>query len=176
MPGKVRRIVTGLNAAGKSCILVDEQLPVGELGPGEGVRVGIWATDRTPASNEGTDASVPPTALSRIIPAKGGSVFRVMDIAPDGVHPADPQAFVQRGAHVTPDRSARHGGFHMTDTIDYAICLEGEIWAVLDEEETLMKAGDIMIQRGTYHAWSNRSGKPARMAFILIDAEPVQHG
>ena len=77
---------------------------------------------------------------------------------------------------MTADRSAQHPGFHQTDTLDYAICLEGEVWAVLDEGETLMKAGDVLIQRGTYHAWSNRGDKPCRMAFVLIDAEPLRHG
>jgi len=63
----------------------------------------------------------------------------------------------------------------VTDTVDYALCLEGEIWAVLDEGETLMKAGDVMIQRGTFHAWSNRSGQPCRMAFVLIDADRLKN-
>ena len=61
----------------------------------------------------------------------------------------------------------------MTDTVDYAIVLEGEVWAVLDETETLLKTGDVLIQRGTYHAWDNRSNEVARIAFVLIDAEPV---
>ena len=81
--------------------------------------------------------------------------------------------------HDSQDRSAdfrrRHGGFHATDTVDYAICLEGEVWAVLDEDETLMRAGDVLIQRGTYHAWDNRSDTIARMAFILIDAQPLRN-
>jgi uncharacterized cupin superfamily protein len=59
---------------------------------------------------------------------------------------------------------------HCTDTIDYAIVLEGEITAVFEMDETVMRAGDILIQRGTPHAWANRSGKPARVAFVLIDA------
>ena len=59
--------------------------------------------------------------------------------------------------------------------MDYAICLEGEIWAVLDEDETLMRPGDVLIQRGTFHAWSNRSDRVSRMAFILIDAEPLDN-
>jgi uncharacterized cupin superfamily protein len=58
---------------------------------------------------------------------------------------------------------------HRTDTVDYAILLEGEIWAVMDEGETLMRAGDVLIQRGTNHAWANRSNKTARIAFILLD-------
>ena len=59
---------------------------------------------------------------------------------------------------------------HKTDTIDYAIMLEGEITAILEGEEKVIRAGDILIQRGTNHAWANRSDKPARIAFVLIDA------
>jgi uncharacterized cupin superfamily protein len=69
--------------------------------------------------------------------------------------------------------NARHAGFHKTDTIDYAIVIEGEIVALMDEGEKVMKTGDVLIQRGTYHAWANRTEKPARVAFILIDAKPV---
>ena len=64
-----------------------------------------------------------------------------------------------------------HPGMHTTETIDYAIILAGEIYAIMDEGEKLMKAGDVLIQRGTNHAWSNRSGKTCRIAFILIDGE-----
>jgi uncharacterized cupin superfamily protein len=58
---------------------------------------------------------------------------------------------------------------HRTETVDYAIVLEGEIYAVMDEGEALMRAGDVLIQRGTNHAWANRSGRTARIAFVLID-------
>jgi uncharacterized cupin superfamily protein len=58
---------------------------------------------------------------------------------------------------------------HVTDTIDYAIVLQGELVAIMDEGETVMRAGDILIQRGTNHAWANRSGAIARIAFILVD-------
>jgi uncharacterized cupin superfamily protein len=58
---------------------------------------------------------------------------------------------------------------HRTETVDYAIVLEGEIWAVMDEGETLLRAGDVLIQRGTNHAWANRSASTARIAFVLID-------
>ena len=86
-----------------------------------------------------------------------------------------PEDLARRWARTTPERSAKDPGFHATDTVDYAICLEGEIWAVLDEGETLMRAGDVLIQRGTYHAWSNRSGRVCRMAFVLVDAEPLKN-
>jgi hypothetical protein len=64
-----------------------------------------------------------------------------------------------------------HPGMHITETIDYAIVLAGEMTAILETEETILKAGDILIQRGTNHAWANRSDFPARIAFILIDGK-----
>ncbi len=69
--------------------------------------------------------------------------------------------------------SPRHPGFHKTDTIDYAIVLKGEIWALMDDGETLLRQGDVLVQRGTNHAWSNRTDEPAVLAFVLIDANPV---
>ena len=67
---------------------------------------------------------------------------------------------------------ARHPGMHETDSIDYAVVLFGEITALVDEGETLMKAGDVLIHRGTSHAWDNRSDRPARVLFVLVDGEP----
>jgi quercetin dioxygenase-like cupin family protein len=72
------------------------------------------------------------------------------------------------------DRGApRHPGFHKTSSVDYAIVLAGEIHALMDEGEVLLKQGDVLVQRGTNHAWSNRSDAPAYLAFVLIDAEPL---
>ena len=174
MPGKVRRIVTGVNDSGRSYILSDKQLPEADPPPGMPIRAGIWITKSAPASNVGNEDPVPDGFIQRIAPPdRGGSVIRIVDILPDHILRRDPKQLAADGAHVTEDRSAKHPGFHKTDTIDYAVCLEGEIWAVLDEDETLMRAGDVLVQRGTYHAWSNRSDNPARMLFVLIDAEPV---
>ncbi|MBM3558643.1 MAG: cupin domain-containing protein [Alphaproteobacteria bacterium] len=60
---------------------------------------------------------------------------------------------------------------HRTDTVDYGIVLDGEVWMVLDVGETLLRAGDVVVQRGTNHAWQNRSGRPARMAFINLGGQ-----
>ena len=76
-------------------------------------------------------------------------------------------------AEATDRNNPRHPGFHKTATIDYAIVLSGEIYAMMDEGEVLLKAGDVLVQRGTNHAWSNRTAEPAVVAFVLIDAEPV---
>ena len=174
MPGKVRRIVTGVNEAGRSCILSDTRFPAAEVAPGEPVRVGLWATASAPASNAGTADPVPNGVILRTPPEhRGGTVIRITDIPPDTERAADPEELRRRGCKTNPERSTRHPGFHATDTVDYAICLEGEVWAVLDDDETLMRAGDVLIQRGTYHAWSNRSDRICRMAFILLDAEPL---
>jgi hypothetical protein len=104
---------------------------------------------------------------------RGGTVVRITDIVPDKERVGSPDELRRRNCKTTPERSARHPGFHATDTVDYAICLEGEVWAVLDEDETLMRPGDVLIQRGTYHAWSNRGDRICRMLFVLIDAEPL---
>ena len=175
MSGKVRRIVTGVNEAGRSCILSDMHFPPADVAPDAPVRVGLWTTESAPASNKGTHDPVPDGVIMRTPPQhRGGTVVRIADIPPDRQRAYDPENLRQRGCKTTPDRSAKHPGFHATDTIDYAICLEGEIWAVLDDDETLMRPGDVLIQRGTYHAWSNRSDRNARMLFVLIDAEPLE--
>ena len=174
MPKQIRRIVTGHNAEGRSVIISDSLVPAG-VSLGAPLRAGLWITDRVPASNGGNDDAVPGGVIEKTPPQhRGGTVFRISEIPPDKERRQNPQDLARRGVDITPDRSARHPGFHRTNTVDYAICLEGEIWAVLDETETLMKAGDVLIQRGTYHAWSNRSDRPALMAFILIDAEPLE--
>ena len=176
MSGNVRRIVTGVNAAGRSCILSDARFPAAEVAPGTAVRIGLWTTEGAPASNKGAHDPVPDGVIVRTPPAhRGGSVIRITDIVPDASHAYDPNELRRRGCKTTPDRSARHPGFHATDTVDYAICLEGEVWAVLDEDETLMRPGDVLIQRGTYHAWSNRSDRVCRMLFVLLDAEPLDN-
>jgi mannose-6-phosphate isomerase-like protein (cupin superfamily) len=112
-------------------------------------------------------------------PPKSGSVFRVIEYPPDSERLAAiareeklPDDGSGRAA-ATDRKNPRHAGFHKTNTIDYAIVLSGEIFAMMDDGEVLLKAGDVLIQRGTNHAWSNRTDAPALVAFVLIDAEPV---
>jgi mannose-6-phosphate isomerase-like protein (cupin superfamily) len=175
MLGKVRRIVTGVNEAGRSYFASDTLLPSAELPPDAPVAAGLWKTDRSPASNVSGDP-VPDGVLGTIPPAdRGGSIFRIIDLAPDSRGHRAPEEMEKRGARIDRERWAKRAGFHQTDTVDYAIVLEGEVYAVLDEGETLMKAGDVLIQRGTHHAWSNRTDKPCRMAFILIDADRLDN-
>jgi quercetin dioxygenase-like cupin family protein len=174
MPKPVRRVVTGLTPDGKATIVMDGPAPQVTQGadPEAGSTV-LWVTDRAPASNAGNNDAAPEGIRNPVPPPwRGGTILRIIDLVPASRATPRPATALQ-GVHHTPERTQRHPGFHMTDTVDYAIVLEGEVWAVLDETETLLKTGDVLIQRGTYHAWDNRSNEVARIAFVLIDAEPV---
>lgn len=172
MAKPVRRIVTGHNAQGKSIFIMDGAAPVVY---GAGVTVTeLWETRSAPADNSGHDEVTdhPP----RLLPPKHGTNFRIIEYPPDRLRGASDQSrhFDTIGAAGAHDRgNPRHFAFHKTATTDYAILLAGEIYAMMDEGEVLMKPGDVLIQRGTNHAWSNRSDEPAYIAFVLIDAEPV---
>jgi quercetin dioxygenase-like cupin family protein len=174
MPKPIRRVVTGHTPEGRSTIVMDEPAP--QVNPGAFPDTGstvLWVTDRSPASNGGNDDAAPAGVRNPVPPPwRGGTILRVVDFAPNS-RGAPAPATSLAGAHSTPERMARNPGFHQTDTVDYAIVLEGEVWAVLDEAETLLKAGDVLIQRGTFHAWDNRSEAVCRVLFVLIDAEPV---
>jgi hypothetical protein len=110
-----------------------------------------------------------------VCPPPGGTVLRVLDFPPqEGSRDEQAALAAQVFAMLYPDArhqpSDRSEGMHETDSVDYAIVLTGEIWAVMDCDEALLKAGDILIQRGTNHAWENRSNAVARVAFVLVDA------
>jgi hypothetical protein len=174
MPKPIRRILTGHTAEGRSTIVMDEPAPQVNAGafPDTGSTV-LWVTDHSPASNAGNADAAPAGVRNPVPPPwRGGTILRVVDFAPSSRGTPAPATWLA-GAHSTPERIARHPGFHQTDTVDYAIVLEGEVWAVLDEAETLLKPGDVLIQRGTFHAWDNRSDDVCRVLFVLIDAEPV---
>ena len=170
----VRRIVTGHNEAGRSVFIMDGPAPDVYPAPASAAMTIslLWRTTTSPASFAGNEDMAPaglriPTAPQQ----RGGTVFRIADIPPDRELGASAD-MARHGVNVSAEGRRRHVMFHQTDTVDYAIVLEGEIWAVLDDDETLMRQGDVLIQRGTGHAWSNRTDKPCRMAFILVDAEP----
>ena len=172
----IRRIVTGHDAKGKSVILSDGPSPHVLTLPGVPTfgLTNLWITSGAPADNSGTqDAAAAKVVLE---PPPNGSIFRVVEFPPDstlGGFDRD-KAFGAMGAsHAMDADASRHPGMHKTSTVDYAIVLSGEIWALMDEGETLMRAGDVLVQRGTNHAWSNRSSAPCLVAFILISARPA---
>jgi hypothetical protein len=173
----IRRIVTGDDAQGRSSIVEDAPAATVRTVEGRpGYRsVNIWRTEAAPAP-VGVPDSI--AAHQGILPPKnGGSILRIIDFPPESPDAAERQRQIQAtftgmfkdAQH--DKREGAHPGMHRTDTVDYAILLEGEIWAVMDEGETLMRAGDVLIQRGTNHAWANRSQKTARIAFVLLDGK-----
>ena len=172
----IRRVVTGHDARGRSVILSDGPSPHVLTIPGrtDFALTNLWVTDAAPASNEGSaDAAKRPVVLE---PPRNGTIFRVVEFPPDqapGGFDRD-AAFRSMGAgHAMDPDASRHPGMHKTDTVDYAIVLSGEIWALMDDGETLLKAGDTLVQRGTNHAWSNRGTRPCLVAFILVNARPA---
>ncbi len=178
MSKQIRRVVTGRDARGKSIFIMDGP-PPGPFSEGTAgvVATDLWKTGATPANNRSDDEAI--DANFRLPPPKNGSIFRVVSYPPDAerfaaLAKANAALEQSSGMEAARDKAnPRHRGFHKTDTIDYAIVLSGEIVAMMDEGETLLRAGDVLVQRGTNHAWSNRANEPAVLAFVLIDAEPA---
>jgi len=172
----MRRVVTGHDASGRAVVLFDGESPHRfVLEKAGGLRLTeMWETRGSPADNSGSgDAG---DHERRIEPVGAGSVFRVIEYPPDRerLKTLDPDRFFHAmGAKAADAATRRHPGMHRTNTIDYCVILSGEIWAVLDDSEVLLRAGDVLVQRGTNHAWSNRTEEPCLIAFVLIAAEPA---
>jgi hypothetical protein len=174
-----RRIVTGHDAQGRAVILEDAPPPRvarigGEHGP---LFFEVWNTRETPARID-RDSGEPPEEGVQLAPPKNGTRIRVLEVPPEDpsiakLTPEQARAhFAEVGAADAAShsgRSSKHAFMHRTETIDYGIVLEGELTLILDEGETVVRAGDIVIQRGTNHGWANRSDQHCRIAFILID-------
>jgi hypothetical protein len=157
----VRRIVTGHDASGKSVFLsVGEPPQFHGRPPGPTVFYELWNTAPTPVRIAAAEDHEPNDRLPlRLPPDAGGTIVRILDL-----HPGHSEA-------LAPRDDGRHPGMHRTRTVDYGIMLEGSLWLMLDDSEVLCKPGDVVIQRGTAHAWENRSDTVARIAFVLVDAE-----
>jgi mannose-6-phosphate isomerase-like protein (cupin superfamily) len=149
---KIRRVVTGHDAEGKAIVRIDEVCAHFKEGRPNGYVCNIWTTDTAPADNSGqADAGLREGRFTMI---ENGSVFRILDFRPG----------VQKRVH-------------RTDTIDYIVVMSGEIDMELEAgEEVHLKAGDVMVQRGTVHNWINRGTQPCVLAVILVHAEPVRAG
>jgi quercetin dioxygenase-like cupin family protein len=147
---QVRRVVTGHDQNGRAMVSIDElskNLVSGR--PGQTGCV-VWTTEGFPVDNTGSDdAGLRKTGTT----LRNGTVFRVVEFGP-GVSPRN----------------------HRTDSIDYAVVISGEIDMQLDDSTVTLKAGDVLVQRGTIHNWINKTDKPCVIGFVLIDAKPVEVG
>jgi quercetin dioxygenase-like cupin family protein len=145
---QVRRVVTGHDANGRAVVKIDEvSKNITSSRPGATACV-VWTTESFPVNNTGdSDEGLRKVGTT----LKNGTVFRVIEFAP-GVAPRN----------------------HRTDSIDYAIVVSGEIDMEIEDSVVHLSAGDVLVQRGTIHNWINRGTEPCVMAFILIDAKPVE--
>jgi mannose-6-phosphate isomerase-like protein (cupin superfamily) len=165
-----RRIVTGHDARGKAIVLFDDMATAKQRGV-NGITL-FWVTSEFPVDAAGAaDRAQTPVGVP---PPGNGTVFRVVDFAPASPHaaPVD-HVEILRAMGIDPATQGygRHANTHRTRTIDYAIVLDGEIDMLLDDSEIHVKAGDVLVQQATNHAWVNNGTKPCRIAFILIDAK-----
>jgi mannose-6-phosphate isomerase-like protein (cupin superfamily) len=175
----IHRVVTGHDAAGKAIVSSSGALPtVIELAaiPGT-VFHEVWSTSASPAPvDNGADPTLGPLVLS---PPPCGTRMRFVDIPPDSAeflaHGAARmhEAFSQVGeaAASTVAAGSPHPLMHRTESVDYGVVIEGEMTLVLDHGEVQLRAGSVVVQRGTNHAWANRSGKPCRMLFVLLSGQ-----
>ncbi len=176
-----RRIVTGHDAKGRSIVISDE--PVTNILPmpegQDGGLINFWSTDRTPARNAAyvDPMAGPPVGL---LPPKNGTVFHYFQVPPEdpNISAAEKEArarrlFAEAGDVSVRVNTSRHPSMHRTHTVDYIIMLSGELTLLLDEGEPIrVKPFDVVIQRGTNHAWVNHGKTPALAIAIMIDAEP----
>jgi mannose-6-phosphate isomerase-like protein (cupin superfamily) len=166
MASQFRRIVTGHDAEGKSVVVIDG--PATSFGA-------FWQTRSAPADNK--TAGDTAQSVHTLEPEASGSIFRYAVIPPEDPNisreereAAAAKAFAQmRAEHCRPDTS-RDPGMHKTKTVDYVILLSGEVTLLLDRGEVKLKPFDVVVQRGTNHAWKNNGKEPALIAAVLIDA------
>ena len=173
----IHRVVTGHDAEGKAVVSSNGPLPmVVEIAaiPGT-IFHEVWSTTGSPAPvDNGSDPSLGPLLLP---PPKLGTRIRFVDIPPDTadylahgsarMNDAFSQIGDTKASTVRAD--SPHPLMHRTESVDYGIVIDGEMTLVLDDSEVLLKEGSVVVQRGTNHAWANRSGRPCRMLFVLVD-------
>jgi Cupin domain len=171
-----RRIVTGHDAKGKAVVLFDGPIKAKQRAAGGNGMTLLWTTHEFPLdASASTDRG---ESHQGVPPSPNGTVFRIVDFAPvqSGGAPVDHhQVLVSMGIDPATQGYGRHANTHRTRTIDYAIVLDGEIDMLLDDSEIHVKAGDVLVQQATNHAWVNRSDKVCRIAFVLIDGiDPLE--
>lgn len=171
MTSTVRRVVTGHDTNGTAIVVMDGDLATKERSAGIASAV-LWITDETPADISGSKDRAARTV--GVPPPPNGSILRIVDFPPvKGDIKVDNAAMIAEMGIDSKSRGTgkyvNHPFMHRTKSIDYAIVLEGEIDMLLDDSEVHLKAGDILVQQGTNHAWVNNSDKNCRICFVLID-------
>jgi mannose-6-phosphate isomerase-like protein (cupin superfamily) len=150
-----RRVVTGHTPDGVSVVVSDGPVPVSREIPADGVAFHeIWNTTGAPAPLTARDEVDPTERELAVPPPRHGTKIRINEFQPGFL-----------------DERGLQSPVHRTASVDYGIVLEGEITLILDDSEVTLHAGDVVVQRGTDHAWANRSDAVTRVAFVLVDGE-----
>ena len=170
----VRRVVTTVDKNDKAVVLLDGANPHKKVRPhAQTVSRLLWVTGESPADLSGTADRA--AVDIGIMPPAGGSVFRIVDFPPETAQMRNLDAATMHrslgGGAPRRGLPPRHPAMHRTRTVDYAVVMAGEIDMLLDDSEIHLKAGDVLVQQGTNHAWVNRGSEPCRIAFVLIDAK-----
>jgi hypothetical protein len=167
-------VVTGHDENGVAKVIMDDEASCVLQRPNRpGVTLtNFWQHSQTPAPMERHEDPV--TGPLILHPPENGAVFRVVQFDPEDPEVLakldGPSAFAEMGAGANVVADARHPFMHRTDSLDYSIILSGEIFMLMDEEDIHLKAGDVIIQQGTNHAWSNRGTEPCLTMFVLNHA------
>jgi naringenin degradation protein FdeH len=171
----VRRVVTGKDSSGKAIVVADA--PAARVH--QRAQLGVtncllWVTNSSPAplswQGDAADQEI------GIVPPPNGTIFRMIQFEPQKNVPTDPQTKLQlfKKMGLAPEgplaENPRDPGMHRTRTLDYVAILSGEIDMLLDDSEVHLKAGDVVVQCGTNHAWVNRGNEPCVAIFVLVDA------
>jgi mannose-6-phosphate isomerase-like protein (cupin superfamily) len=169
---EIRRVVTKLDDSGKAVVMFDNKVALSGERPPNFV-ANLWVTEKSlPDFSSDADRGKTKTGIA---PPKSGTVFRIVDFAPEpeAVARMDKNTMMKIVGANAPAKGLppRHPMMHRTRTLDYAIILSGEIDMLLDEGEVHLKAGDVLVQQATNHAWVNRGKAPCRVAFILMDSQ-----
>ena len=177
-----RRVVTGLNARGQSCFIFNGPPPSTLSDRNRGApSVALWQTAGAHASNEGAAETAPEAFDLSLAPGATKFLAREFAPVPDAANiDAAERARRARAASAVPDKYrvgliSDHPGMHVTDTIDYIAVVRGEITLVLEDGEEVLRAGDVVVDRGVPHAWENRGVEPALIVAVLVDAAPLPH-
>ena len=168
----VRRVVTGHLADGRSTVLLDGAAPnVKQRHAGNGSTL-LWVTDEAPAHPSREDRAAREIAVP---PPAHGTIFRIAEFPPGvGGEVRDNETLLRDfgiGAEVARGHPPRHPAIHRTRSVDYIVVLEGEIDLLLDDRDVRLKAGDVVVQQATNHAWINRGPALCRLAMVFVDAE-----
>ena len=171
-PAQVRRVVTAIDTSGKAVALFDAAVPLQSF-RSPNPAGDMWVTEAYPADfNWSDDRGKIKVGLT---PPKNGTLFRIVDFVPttEKIDQLPIDTMMRVAGDNAPKRGEppKHSMMHRTRTVDYAIIMSGEIDMMMDDSTVHLKAGDVVVQQATNHAWINRSNAPCRVAFILMDSQ-----